>query len=348
MIADAAEGGYSVYDQLCGTPYPRNNFMDPNTLTVLLARGENASLDFKEMLKTGDKRGKYEFCKDIMAMANSLSPNSSPAYIVVGARENQDGDAEIVGVNSADVLDEASYQQIVSGKLNRPPNFTMHSLEVDGKQVVVFEIRPGKRPFYPIKTVQDGGVKLVKNIARYRTGSSTADADPDLIQNWYKEDDFISAELKRLELKSIQADLRPTAKGRLSSNSRGRNKCTLELNLANWGPRAFTVLEGASTVRFQPDTAPADVDLAARVRTAMAAVVGPEIPHLPELLGPGEHLERRRFDLQIESLQEVIQLMGAELIQPEFIWEQLEVEVSLKLEGQTGVLHTEKVVGKTN
>ena len=151
----------------------------------LTVRREGPALDFKSEQYDWSAGGNAELAKDLMAMANGLSPTSSPAYILIGVEEDSDKTSRIVGVARSSHLDDACMQQKVRSLLNCSPRFLYSPVEVDGMSVGVFEIYPGGRPFFPPKD----NPKLAKHQALIRSGTSTDVATPIQIQSWAREDE---------------------------------------------------------------------------------------------------------------------------------------------------------------
>lgn len=178
--------------------------ISPDKIRELAARPEGTNLDFKVCGYDWDNDGNFELSKDLMAMANCLLPNSEPAYILCGVRPN-----EIVGVTPENHLDDASFHQKVSGHLNQTPTFVYAPVQVDDKSVGVFEIRPGSRPFYPLKDHKPKPgkqQKLWRYLAMYRNGSATEPASPDMIVGWAREDDPTAHRVRSLELAKLEAE----------------------------------------------------------------------------------------------------------------------------------------------
>src|SRR5260221_169073 len=113
----------------------------------LLWESEGTTLDFKERqypLAGASDQEKGEFIKDILAFANAFRRET--AFILLGVREVAGGRAEVVGVTNH--LDDASLQQLVSDKTNRPVEFSYHAVSVEDKNVGVIAIPRQERPSY--------------------------------------------------------------------------------------------------------------------------------------------------------------------------------------------------------
>jgi hypothetical protein len=143
--------------------------MDSNLLTVLLRESESTSLDFKrDQYPFVGNIEKGELLKDILAFGNSW--RHAEAYILVGVDEQHNN--AIVGVSSH--FDDASLQQFVNSKTNRPLTFSYETVTLQGKEVDVIRIPLQERPLYLKK---DFGL-LKKDTVYIRRGSSTDIATP--------------------------------------------------------------------------------------------------------------------------------------------------------------------------
>src|SRR5688572_20492279 len=101
--------------------------MDANLLEQLLNESESSSLDFKETQypfvgATEDQ--KSELLKDILTLANAW--RRADAYILIGVKEVKGGRSIPVGIT--DHLDDASLQQFVCAKTNRPITFSYEAV----------------------------------------------------------------------------------------------------------------------------------------------------------------------------------------------------------------------------
>ena len=145
----------------------------------LLRSPESTNLDFKERhyrivgATDGDKS---EFLKDVLAFANT--PRTADAVIVLGARDRPGERAVVVGVPEEDLVDDASLQQLVNSKTNRPVRFAVETITIDGRLLVLIRI-PAE---------QDGPLYATRRFGRVdaqtvykRRGSGTVVASPDEI-----------------------------------------------------------------------------------------------------------------------------------------------------------------------
>jgi hypothetical protein len=227
----------------------------------LAARGERTNLDYKVADYDWDagQLGNLELTKDIMAMANLLGPSSEPAYILVGVEQ---GTGRIAGI--AHHQDDAALHQKVQPHLNRMPDFVYGPVDVDGVTVGVYEIRPGGRPFFPLRdgvSLKDGRnvTVLRKNNALVRVGTSTDVASPTEIIEWSREDDPARLELHTHALVKARAEKAVLGHATVASMSTGTNDVEIHIDVENTGRSAFAVeslcWEGEWLPRFFAGTA---------------------------------------------------------------------------------------------
>lgn len=145
-----------------------------DTIDALLWEDESTTLDFKEQQYplTSDEE-KAELIKDVLAFANAFRRND--AYILLGIREHKGGRAAVIGVTNHP--DDASLQQLVNSKTNRPVEFSYHALTIDNQQIGIIQIPRQPRPAYLTRNFG----KLTTNTVYIRHGSSTSIATPDEI-----------------------------------------------------------------------------------------------------------------------------------------------------------------------
>lgn len=152
--------------------------LDATSLEQLLYEEEGKTLDFKErqyQFTKADDRTKSELLKDILAFANTR--RGETAYILIGVRERRGQQSKIVGVSGSH-LDDASLQQFVHSKTQRPVEFSYYPLRTtDGIEIGVIEIPVQQRPTYLNKSYG----KLGANTVYIRRGSSTGTAGLDEI-----------------------------------------------------------------------------------------------------------------------------------------------------------------------
>jgi hypothetical protein len=150
--------------------------MDAKLLNDLLHEEESATLDFKRgqyLFVRADDSTKSELLKDILAMANAW--RRTDAYILIGVEDVRGGRSNPCGITTHH--DDATLQQFVNSKTNRPITFAYEAAAIDGHQVGIIRIDVQERPFFLTK---DYG-KLKAATVYVRRGSSTDVADPDEI-----------------------------------------------------------------------------------------------------------------------------------------------------------------------
>lgn len=150
--------------------------IDNNLIESLLYEEEGVELDLKrdqyKFAKATDEE-KSELLKDILAFANAW--RRSDGYILIGVQEVKGGRSNVAGIS--DLLDDASVQQFVNSKTNRPVIFSYQNLQFEGKKIALIHIPIQQRPIYLKK---DFG-KLKSETVHIRRGSSTAIASIDEI-----------------------------------------------------------------------------------------------------------------------------------------------------------------------
>jgi hypothetical protein len=161
--------------------------IDADKIRELASHREGPSLDFKRDPYPVSRDGNIELAKDLIAMANLLSPAADPAYILIGVDEEyRGGPGKIVGIPSGIHPQDADLHQKVRSYLNRTPNFTYAPQDVDGYAIGVIEVRPGGRPFFAIR--EQGAQNLPRYGPLIRVGTSTDLASPQDVVSWARED----------------------------------------------------------------------------------------------------------------------------------------------------------------
>jgi hypothetical protein len=206
--------------------------IDADLVHDLLRRHEGTRLDFKGKQYDWAAGGNAELARDLMAMANALTPGANPAHILIGVDEDATTKTGIlVGIPIAAHVDDAAMHQKVSHKLNRVPDFSYGPVDVDGFSIGVFQIRHSRRPIYPV--VDEG--KLKTNVPLSRDGSTTVVATPDIVRDWAIEDDGEAHELRALELVRARAAVEPRFALRASGSEYGPARRRQLLTIQNTG-----------------------------------------------------------------------------------------------------------------
>lgn len=149
----------------------------------LVLEGESNRLDFKrEQYRfvglsgpDGDKE-KAKLLKDVLAFANAF--RKDPAFILVGVDESLPRNQAVAGIPTQDAIDDATLQQFVNSKTNRPIPFRAYSVPCPNANVVqVVEIDPcaDQRPFH----LNKGFGGIAADEVWFRSGSSNTKATPD-------------------------------------------------------------------------------------------------------------------------------------------------------------------------
>lgn len=121
--------------------------MNEARLEQLLYRGESESLDFKRdqyPFAGASNEQKSKLLKDILAMANSW--RSGTAHILIGVDAPSGTLPQVIGLNQH--IDDASLQQFINSKTQRPVEFRYSEKEIRGKLIGVLEIPVQRRPLY--------------------------------------------------------------------------------------------------------------------------------------------------------------------------------------------------------
>ena len=105
--------------------------MTPDLLEELLNEEEGSSLDLKRdqygfQGATDEQKG--ELLKDILAFANAW--RRTDAYLLIGVEEVKGDRSRVIGVTTH--FDDASIQQFVNGKTNRPVTFSYEVFPFEG------------------------------------------------------------------------------------------------------------------------------------------------------------------------------------------------------------------------
>lgn len=150
--------------------------MNSDLFENLLNEDEGAALDFKRdqyVFESATDEQKSELLKDILAFANSW--RRMDAYILIGVEEVRGGRSRPVGVLKH--LDDASLQQFVNAKTQKPVQFSYQVHRVDDVEVGVLCIPVQERPRF---LKREFG-RLTRDTVYIRRGSSTDVANPDEI-----------------------------------------------------------------------------------------------------------------------------------------------------------------------
>jgi tetratricopeptide (TPR) repeat protein len=166
--------------------------MDETDLMALIAEGENERVDFKRDLELHSARGKAEFVKDIVSLANSAP---DVGYLLVGVEDNR----YIVGTTE---VEEERIQQIASTYITPVVSLKCYSLPVAAPTfpvVVVIEVRAFHRPHRVARAIE----QLNQEDVFVRRGSIVARASAEEIirmaDGWMRQEDQIRQRISAAE-----------------------------------------------------------------------------------------------------------------------------------------------------
>lgn len=120
--------------------------LDKSFVVHLLAQQESNGLDFKrEWYDLKTKRGKAEFAKDILAMANATQTDK-PGFLIIGKSDLKDG-GKLIGVDNSPT--EEQIIEILSVYTSPTPEVKLQSVQLDGKKISVVGIfHTSEFPYY--------------------------------------------------------------------------------------------------------------------------------------------------------------------------------------------------------
>src|SRR5262249_5677392 len=101
--------------------------VDSQVLEELLNQAEGEALDFKREqypFERATDEQKSELLKDVISFANGS--RRTDAYILIGIEEKKGGRNQVVGIT--DHLDDASLQQFINSKTQRPVEFSYQTI----------------------------------------------------------------------------------------------------------------------------------------------------------------------------------------------------------------------------
>ena len=235
--------------------------LDPDLVRELARRIEGTRVEFK-----GSMIEDAKLAKQLCGMANALAINSEPGHVLVGVEQVEaDRTGRIVGVDPSTLLNEADYRQKLATYLNRVPEFSLHVVPIDGVTLAVFEVRPGKRPYYAIKE----SPPLRKPVAYVRDGESVEPATPTQIVDWAHEDGRLAAD--EAALRARMAIILHEKPGGATVTNEG-DHVLLAAHLENLGEHPFHLTEARATWSYT-DQMREVAGAALREETGVARVV---------------------------------------------------------------------------
>lgn len=150
--------------------------MNNSLLERLLYEEEGPALDLKRdqyPFKTASNEQKSELLKDILAFANSW--RREDAFLLIGVEDVKGGRSNVVGLTEH--LDDASLQEFVNKKTQKPITFSYEPFDTTNGQIGVIRIAVQQRPIF----LKNDFGKLKRNVVYVRRGSSTDEANPEEI-----------------------------------------------------------------------------------------------------------------------------------------------------------------------
>lgn len=219
----------------------------------LLREEEGSCLDFKRdqyPLSKASEDEQSKLLKDILAFANAW--RRSDAFIVIGVEEVKGGNHRLVGVSNH--LDDASLQQFVNSKTQRPIELSYVAAKYEGVQVGFIQIPVQKRPFFLKKLFG----RLDPNVVYVRRGSSTAIANPDELAEMGRVDSGLERAEPSLALQftnpytrsavgsSVQLDLEV-----LTAPAELRAQSTPSSSRFGLGPDVLSVMRGENPKYYE-------------------------------------------------------------------------------------------------
>lgn len=119
-------------------------------LDKLLYSSESVFLDFKSEQYCFDGASdekKSELLKDILGFANAFN-SGMDSYILIGVKENEVPQHEVLGLREGQHLQDHTLQQFVNSKTNRNITFSYSVVLREDKSVGVITIKDQEGPFY--------------------------------------------------------------------------------------------------------------------------------------------------------------------------------------------------------
>lgn len=116
---------------------------------------EGSKLDFKKTQYI--KENYHELLKDIMSMANV--PTDGERYIVIGVKDYPDGKKEYFSIPKEEIVDQATYQQVVRDNIEPTIEFSYYPFEFEGCILGIIEIKNCNDAPYMMKKNYNSSLK---------------------------------------------------------------------------------------------------------------------------------------------------------------------------------------------
>jgi len=156
-----------------------------------LYQEECNTIDFKSeqyKFENESEDVKSEILKDILGFSNAW--RQGDAYILTGVKEVKGGRSLVLGIEQD--IDDASLQQFINSKTQRPVTFTYKTVAFEGKKIGLIHIPAQQRPIYLKKRYGN----LEKKVVYIRRSSSTDIAELDEVAKMGSSENYgISQEL---------------------------------------------------------------------------------------------------------------------------------------------------------
>jgi len=151
----------------------------------IISRPESSILDFKETMyifsDDTEFKNTAKFVKDIISFTNTV--RNETAYIVIGIKEEVNGNKQIQGINS--YVDDAILQDKIKDKVFPRPKFLFYTYNYNLLKFGIFEFPIAKYSVPISPTVKMKGLEIGKIYYRQGTSNSEASGQETIrIYNW--------------------------------------------------------------------------------------------------------------------------------------------------------------------
>jgi hypothetical protein len=127
--------------------------MDSQHFVEMINKGESTLVEFKrDWWHLDNGKGKAEFSKDVLAMANSLSEGQS-GFFLIGVEDTKAG-GNAIGIQVSPP--QESVAQILVTYTNPVPNVELYKHEIEGKTIDILEVAwTESHPYYATRDVEN-------------------------------------------------------------------------------------------------------------------------------------------------------------------------------------------------
>lgn len=144
---------------------------DGDLVGSLISQGETTKVDRKLQLDLEGDKGKFEFCKDVSAMANTYG---GTGYLLIGV---EDMSGAVIGIDPKS-FDTARMQQVVNSRCHPHIDFSAKLVDYQGKTVGLITIPESTNKPHRVRE----GTKMATFVRR---GDTTEQADTDEILSMF-------------------------------------------------------------------------------------------------------------------------------------------------------------------